>query len=86
MTRIIPIQNLPTGTREFLARIAPNDEIIIEEAGRQLARITTLPAKAASKPARRPLGIWKDKVWIAPDFDAELPAEFWTPAQDPLTS
>ena len=80
------MQDLPAATREFLARIAPNDEIIIEEAGRQLVRITSLPAKSATKPAHRSLGFWKGKIWTAPDFDDELPEEFWAPTNDPLTS
>ena len=86
MTRIVPIQNLPVAMRELLSRIAPNDEIIIEEAGRQLVRITSLRAKSATKPAHRSLGFWKGKVWTAPNFDDELPEEFWAPANDPLTS
>jgi hypothetical protein len=33
----------------------------------------------------RPLGLFKGKMWMAPDFNKELPENFWCPPDDPLT-
>lgn len=85
MTRIIPIQELPPLTRELLAQIAQGDELVVEDAGQPVARITPMPAKPPSASGKRQLGFWKGKIWTSPDFDEPLPEDFWCPPDDPLT-
>ncbi|HUO08258.1 MAG TPA: type II toxin-antitoxin system prevent-host-death family antitoxin [Phycisphaerae bacterium] len=85
MTRVFPIQDLPVATRELLAQITTNDEVIIEDAGQPIARITAVPHEEPRK-SRPPLGIFQGQIWMAPDFDDELPLEFWCPPDDPLTT
>jgi antitoxin (DNA-binding transcriptional repressor) of toxin-antitoxin stability system len=83
MTRVIAMHDLPTETRELLVKIAADDEIIIEEGGHPLVRITPMPAEMSSTLLPRPpLGQFKGQVWLAPDFDEELPLNFWCPPGD----
>ena len=50
-----------------LVRLAERGEtILIKRYGRVVAKL--VPAEGAPKPRRVP-GVWKGKVWIAPDFD-----------------
>ena len=45
------------------------EEIVIARAGRPVARLVPLKIRTQ----RRPLGIWKGQIWIAPDFDEPIP-------------
>jgi antitoxin (DNA-binding transcriptional repressor) of toxin-antitoxin stability system len=85
MTRVIHIQDLSPATRELLGRMAPGDELVIEEGGQPVAKITPVAANDAAARGPRKLGLLAGSVDIAPDFDEELPAEFWNPPGDPLT-
>jgi antitoxin (DNA-binding transcriptional repressor) of toxin-antitoxin stability system len=77
MTRIVPIQDLPPLTRELLAKIAPGDELVVEDAGQPVARITPMPPKPAATRGKRETGFWKGQIWTSPDFDEPLPDSFW---------
>lgn len=61
----------------LVARVRQGEEIVLTENGRAVARLSPPAAEpledaAAAAP---PFGIWKDKGWIADDFDAPLPAD-----------
>lgn len=57
---------------EIQAMFEGGEEIILAHGGKQIARLT-----AIASPRRRAIrfGVLKDKVSVAPDFDAPLPAE-----------
>jgi prevent-host-death family protein len=50
---------------------AAGEEIIIAKAGKPKARL--MPLERA-KPSRRPGG-WEGRIWIADDFDEDLPPD-----------
>ncbi len=51
------------------------DEVVIEENGEPLAKVTPIEKPNVQKP--RVLGLGKGKTWMSEDFDDELPDEFW---------
>ncbi len=52
------------------------DEIILEENGKLIAKIT--PIIETEKPKKnRIAGLGKGTMWMSEDFDDELPDEFW---------
>jgi prevent-host-death family protein len=62
-----------------LARLAlEGTPVLITEAGEPVVRL--VPVAAASDQPRI-AGLNEGKVWIADDFDAELPDEFWFPEE-----
>ncbi len=62
------IHEAKTNLSRLIERAAAGEEVIISKAGKPVARL--IPYAEAKKPRR--IGIWKGKIWIAPDFD-ELP-------------
>ncbi|BBL83421.1 hypothetical protein TthSNM11_11970 [Thermus thermophilus] len=50
----------------LIQRVEQGEVILIKRYGRVVAKL--VPAEAPSRPKRTP-GVWKGKVWIAPDFD-----------------
>lgn len=58
----------------MLDEIAAGDEIVIALDGKPFAKLTTL--SAPKEPARRKLGVLRDRIGVHEDFDAPLPAEF----------
>lgn len=66
----VNVYEAKTHLSQLLERAAAGEEIVIARAGKPVARLMPLE----EKPARRPLGAWRGKVWMAPDFD-ELPEE-----------
>ena len=78
MTKTVSISEAQTQLPGLLALACDNgDEIIIEENGEPLAKITPI-AQADQTPAKqRVLGLGKGKIWMSEDFDDELPDEFW---------
>ena len=65
------IYEAKTHLSELVERAAAGEEIVIAKAGKPLARLVPL---AQEKPRRVP-GAWKGKMWIADDFDDDLPEE-----------
>lgn len=53
-----------------MQRVIAGEEIVIAKSGKPVARIVPFE----QKPARRVPGSAKGKLWLAPDFDAPLPA------------
>lgn len=71
MARTINLYEAKTRLSQLIEAAAAGEEIIIAKAGKPKARLGPL---AGAKRERKPGG-WEGKVWIAEDFDDELPAE-----------
>jgi prevent-host-death family protein len=71
MTKTVNLYEAKTRLSELVERAAKGEEIVIAKAGKPRARL--MPLEVAKR-KRRP-GVWKGKVWIAPDFDEPLPPE-----------
>lgn len=73
-TKTVNIHEAKTHLSELLALAMEGEEVIIAKANKPLVRL--VPVEAGKK--RRVAGLHKDeKWWIADDFDAPLPDEFW---------
>jgi prevent-host-death family protein len=80
----INIHQAKTHFSKLLKKVEAGEEVTISRAGVPVARLV------AAKPAarERPLGIFKDSVWIADDFDAPLSKDaldLWYAPLDPTT-
>lgn len=76
MTKTVSIIEAQTQLQGLLALARNGDEIIIEENGEPLAKIT--PIEKNAKPKQRVLGLGKGEgYFMSEDFDDELPDEFW---------
>lgn len=53
------------------------DEIILEENGKPIAKITPIVEVEETPPKQRIAGLAKGTMWMSKDFDDELPNEFW---------
>lgn len=67
----INIHQAKTHLSRILQRVAQGEEVTIARAGIPVARL--VPARADH--AKRPLGMDRDTVRIADDFDAPLPGD-----------
>jgi antitoxin (DNA-binding transcriptional repressor) of toxin-antitoxin stability system len=90
MTQIVTIKDLQEHAAELLSQLTPDNDIVIEDGGKPVARLAAIrngsvTSSPPPKAAPRPLGLFKGQVWIAADFNAELPEDFWCPPDDPLT-
>lgn len=65
---VVNVHEAKTNLSKLLERVSAGEEIVIARAGKPVARLVPY----AARPAKRTLGAWEGKVWIAPDFD-ELP-------------
>lgn len=65
----VNIHEAKTHLSKLLVRVKEGEEIIIAKAGKPVARLVPV----VERPARRIPGSAKDRVTIAPDFDAPLP-------------
>jgi prevent-host-death family protein len=79
MIKTVSISEAQTQLPGLLASARDNgDEIIIEENGEPLAKITPIAEAEQTAPKQRVLGLGKGKgYFISDDFDDELPDEFW---------
>jgi antitoxin (DNA-binding transcriptional repressor) of toxin-antitoxin stability system len=76
MTKIINLdENISIKTIITLSK--SGDEIILEENGKPIAKITPIGEVEETKPKQRVFGLGKGKTWMSEDFDDELPDEFW---------
>ena len=75
MTKTLSINEISIQTVIRYAK--SGDEIVLEENGKPIAKIT--PIIEAEQPAPKPrvFGLGKGKTWMSDDFDDELPDEFW---------
>lgn len=70
MTESVNVYEAKTHLSQLLDRAAAGEEILIARAGRPVARLMPLAARAE----RREPGAWRGRVTMTEDFD-ELPAE-----------
>ncbi len=78
MTDVVNIHAAKTHLSRLVERVEAGEEITLARAGKPVARL--VPYVARREPRR--LGIWKGKLWIAPDFDSpetneEIAREFY---------
>lgn len=71
MTVTVNIHEAKTQLSKLLQRVLAGEEIVIAKSGSPIARLVPYESPAT---ARTP-GSAKGKIWIAPDFDAPLPAD-----------
>jgi prevent-host-death family protein len=68
----VNIHEAKTHLSRLVGRVERGEEIIIARAGRPVARLVPIQPVSGRRVA---LGLDRGKVWIADDFDAELPKE-----------
>ncbi len=71
MATTVNIHEAKTHLSRLLARAAAGEEIIIAKAGKPIARLEPV----ATAPSGRTPGSARDRIWVAPDFDAPLPED-----------
>lgn len=67
--RQVNIHEAKTHLSRLVEEAARGDEIVIAKAGKPVARLVAIDDDLSP----RPLGLLKDQIWIADDFDAPLP-------------
>jgi prevent-host-death family protein len=67
--RQVNIHEAKTHLSRLLDEVNKGDEIVIARAGKPVARLVGLNTERP----RRQLGLLKDQIWVAEDFDAPLP-------------
>jgi prevent-host-death family protein len=67
----VNIHEAKTTFSKLLQRVAAGEEIIIAKAGVPVARLVPIHREQP----KRPLGLYRDQIWIADDFDAPLPSK-----------
>lgn len=73
-TRTVNIHEAKTHLSELLALAMDGEEVIIAKANRPMVKLVPLEQPKKT----RVMGLHKDEGWfIADDFDAPLPDEFW---------
>ena len=68
---MINVHEAKTHLSRLLERAAGGEEIVLGKAGRPMAKL--VPYKEQRPPRRG--GQLKGQIWIAPDFDDELPED-----------
>jgi len=76
MTRTISISEINNSIQAILALTKNGDEVVLEENGNPVAKVT--PIEPIKKPEikERVFGLGKG-YWMSDDFNDELPDEFW---------
>lgn len=75
MTKTLSINEISIQTVITCAK--SGDEIVLEEDGKPIARITPIAEAEQLQTKPRVFGLGKGKTWMSNDFDDELPDEFW---------
>ncbi len=73
MTKTISVNDVSVQTVIALTR--NGDEVVLEENGESLVKVT--PIEKPKELKQRIAGLGKGTVWMSDDFDDELPDEFW---------
>ena len=72
MEKAVNVHDAKTHLSKLLERVEAGEEITLARAGRPVAKL--VPYRRSTAP--RPLGIWRGKIWLAPDWDSpEVNAE-----------
>lgn len=79
MTKTVNISEAQTQLQGLVASARNNgDEIILEENGKPIAKITVIVETKEPEPKQRILGLGRGEgYFMSDDFDDELPDEFW---------
>lgn len=80
MTKTININEVQNSVKTLIALTKNGDEIVLEENGEEVVKITPLAKTESSKKTEqkpRVAGLGKGTMWMSDDFDDELPDEFW---------
>jgi antitoxin (DNA-binding transcriptional repressor) of toxin-antitoxin stability system len=73
MTQTLSVNEISIQT---VIKLAKNgDEIVLEENGEPIARVT--PIEKPKEQKQRIAGLGKGTMWMSEDFDEELSDEFW---------
>lgn len=73
MTKTVDLKEV--SIESVIALTRNGDEIIVEENGEPVVKIT--PIKKPKEQKQRIMGLGKGTMWMSKDFDDELPDEFW---------
>jgi len=73
MTKTVSLREV--SIESVIALMRGGDEVIIEENGEPVAKIT--PIEKTKEQKQRIMGLGKGTMWMSEDFDDELPDEFW---------
>lgn len=65
----VNVHHAKTNLSKLLQRVAAGEEVIIAKAGVPIAKLVPI----AAENGKRQLGLYRDKIWMAPDFDGPLP-------------
>lgn len=66
MEKSVNIHAAKTHLSRLVERVEAGEEITLARAGRPVARLVPYEHRRAP----RPFGLWKGKVWLAPDWDS----------------
>ena len=69
--KVVNIHEAKTHLSRLLLDVENGQEVTIARAGRPIARLVP-----AEKPRKRELGLERGQIWIAPDFDDPMPADW----------
>jgi prevent-host-death family protein len=72
LEKTVNVHTAKTTLSRLLSEVEAGKEIVIARAGKPVARLVPLKAKAKKRPDRSP-GFLKGKIKIGRDFDAPLP-------------
>lgn len=75
MTKTLNIEEISIQT--VITSAKNGDEIVLEENGKPIAKITPITEIVEEKPKKRVAGLGKGTMWMSEDFDEELPDQFW---------
>jgi len=76
MTRTISISEIQNSAQAIIDLTRNGDEIVIEENGNPVARVTPIEQTEKPEIKERVFGLGKG-YWMSDDFNDELPDEFW---------
>jgi prevent-host-death family protein len=68
----VNVHEAKTHLSRLLSRVAAGEQIVISKAGRPIARLVPIKGPRTGK---RRLGRDREKIRVAPDFNAPLPPE-----------
>lgn len=75
MTKTLSVNEITIQT--VITSAKSGDEIVLEENGKPIARITPIVEAERTAPKQRTAGLGKGTMQMSEDFDDELPDEFW---------
>ncbi len=81
---VVSVEDAQEKLQELLDLVRKGQEVLISEGDRVFARLAPACAAEAASARRRPVaqkkrvsGLFRGKIWMAPDFDDPLPDSFW---------